>query len=108
MELNELILIIEKDVLKYIKNYDLNALARFLEGYLTNKQLMQIPLTKQEFSFKLEFSSWLLNYYNESVSNRGWVGLILFYNNGSHKDAINEFFKLYKMWRLEFERGLAQ
>jgi len=97
----------EKDVLKYIKNYDFNSLMLFIDGFLIKKKLAKISLSKEEKSFYKEFSHWIFNYYNESSNNRGgWDSLILFRNKGSHQDAIKEFFVFYRKWYLEFDKGL--
>ena len=101
MELNELLKLMNANTLKYIKNYDIDALNYFIAGYMKNRRSVVKNLTESENLFYKKFSKWVRIYYNEKKFSTRWQGFILFHCNGNHEKAVKKFFELYQQWYKE-------
>ena len=47
------------------------------------------------------FSDWVSNYYNWPASTAGWKNIILKECKGNDEKAINEFFRLYDIFKVD-------
>jgi len=96
MELNKLIDLMEKRPLMYMKNYDIEMLSTFIDGFLYGKSVSS-NVSIDEDLFRPNFSFWVQEYYGEKPTSHGWASVIL-YHEGSHRKAVEKFFELYKEW----------
>jgi len=98
MGLHKLLASIEKRPLMYLKDYNIDILSAYLQGYYMGRYESN-NLDKEDEYFQ-SFYNWLQKYYDVSNSSAKWSSILLYYN-ASHKTAIEKFFELYKEWYKE-------
>ena len=97
MGLHKLLKNMEKRPLMYISNYNIEVFHSFIAGYAGGRYERE---NKEDRNFE-KFYHWLIKYYNVTKVSASWYSILLFYNSGSHQEAIEKFFKLYKQWHKE-------
>lgn len=81
----------------YIGDRKISSLSQFLNGVLFTLNLYEIKKKENEPDLD-EFHRWTANYYGLSTS-MGWNNIILSQCNNDEENALEEFFRLYDMFK---------
>ena len=99
IDFNRIILILKKRPGMIIGEENINYLSLFFNGYFVAKKKNE--LTHEESNFNNHFDDFIHEYYDDKTTH-GWASL-LWYNEGSHKNAIKKFNILYEEFKKKYE-----